>query len=279
MRRIAVVVCVGAVLFAACGKDDDPAIDSTPKPTEVTVTATDFAFSDAPTSIDVQGLITLTLKNDGAEDHEAAVVKIVEGKTVEDLKGFFAGPPAGPPPFAVAGGLTATAPGTSASVTQALPSGSYAFICYIPSASDGKPHFAKGMLSGFTVTGNSTSSLPLPEGVNATGTEYSFDLPALKAGTTTIRFANSGKEDHVLGVARVTDGKTADDALNWLNTHQGPPPLTFMGGPATGPGGRNSFRAKFSKGTYVFYCPVPAADDATRTPHYGKGMFKGVTIT
>jgi uncharacterized cupredoxin-like copper-binding protein len=281
MRKIAIAVCLVAVLFAACGKDDNPAVDSgIPAAAKIDVTAKDYAFASAPSTVDVENLVTLTVKNEGTEDHEAALLKLADGKTIDDLKAALSSqaPPAGPPPFAVAGGVTGTAPGTSASITQALPAGNYAFICFIPGR-DGIPHFAKGMLAGFTVTGNSTTSLPLPDGLNATGTEYSFDLPSLKAGTSTIRFKNAGTDDHVLGIAKVADGKNANDALKWLTDHQGPPPLTFLGGPAAGPGGTTAVSFKFEKGTYVFYCPVPVRGDPAQTPHYAKGMFQGVTIS
>jgi uncharacterized cupredoxin-like copper-binding protein len=266
-----------AVLFGACGKNDNPSVDnSTPAATNIDVTTKDFQFADAPTTVAVDSLAKLTIKNEGTEAHEAAIIKLSDGKTLQDVSAFLGSrTPSGPPPFAVAGGVTAVDPGGSASVTQTLPAGSYAFICYVQ-GQDGVPHFAKGMLKDFTVTGNSTTSLPLPDGVNATGKEFAFDLPALKAGTTTIRFSNKGTQDHVLGFAKVADGKTADDALKWLTDHQGPPPLSFDGGPAAAPGGSNSFQAKLSKGTYVFYCPVPDTDGK---PHFTKGMFQGVTIT
>jgi plastocyanin len=282
MRKIAVAVAMVAVLFGACGKNDNPSVDNAgaPAAASIDVTTKDFQFADFPATVTVDNLAKLTLKNEGTENHEAAILKLTDRKTVDDVKAFLGSKtPSGPPPFAVAGGLTATAPGTSASVTQALPAGSYAFICYV-AGQDGVPHFAKGMLAGFAVTGNSTTSLPLPDGVNATGKEFHFDLPALKAGTTTIRFTNSGTQDHVLGFAKLADGKTADDALKWLKDHQGPPPLTFMGGPAAGPGGSNSFQAKLSKGTYVFYCPVPdTGPGGDNQPHFTKGMFQGVSIS
>jgi hypothetical protein len=278
MRKIAVAVCLVAVLFGACGKSDNPSVPATPSAAKIDVTTKDFAFATAPTTVAVENLATLTVKNEGTEDHEAAILKIADGKTVNDVKAFFApGAPAGPPPFTLGGGVTATAPNTSASVTQALPAGSYAFICYVASP-DGTPHFAKGMLTPFAVTGNSTTSLPLPDGVNATAKEFAFGLPALKAGTTTIRLRNDGKQDHVLGLARVADGKTAADALKWFTDHQGAPPVTFMGGPAAGPGGSNSFRATLTKGTYVFYCPVPDVTDPKQPPHFTKGMFQGITV-
>jgi hypothetical protein len=280
MRKLAIAVLMVSALFAACGKNDNPSVDNaTPAATNINVTTKDFAFADAPETVTVDSLAKLTIKNEGTEPHEAAIIKLAEGKTMTDVTTFLGSKtPSGPPPFATFGGTTAVDPGSSASVTQAIPAGNYAFICFI-AGQDGVPHFAKGMLKGLTVTGNSTTSLPLPDGVNATGKEFSFDLPALKAGTTTIRFRNTGQQEHVLGFAKVADGKTADDALNWLKTHQGPPPLSFMGGPAVGVGGSNSFTAKLSKGTYVFYCPVPDATDPAQTPHFAKGMFQGVTIT
>lgn len=281
MRKIAIAVCMVAVLFAACGKNDNPSVDSaTPAPADITVTTKDFAFADAPTTVAVDHLAKLTVKNEGTEPHEAAILQLATGKTLADVTAFLGSKtPSGPPPFTLGGGLTAVDPGASTSVTQALPAGSYAFICYV-AGQDGVPHFAKGMLSAFTVTGNSTTSLPLPDGVNATGKDFQFDLPALKAGTTTIRFSNKGAQDHVLGLAKVADGKTGDDAKKWLADHQGPPPLSFLGGPAAAPAGSNSFQAKLSKGTYVFYCPVPdTGPGGDNQPHFTKGMFQTVTIT
>ncbi|MEY2474279.1 MAG: hypothetical protein QOK28_3608 [Actinomycetota bacterium] len=280
MRKVAIALLMLAALLGACGKNDNPSIDSqTPAAASINVTTKDFQFADAPTTVTVDNLAKLTIKNEGTEPHEAAIIKLTDGKTVDDVKTFLGSKtPSGPPPFTLGGGTTAVDPGGSASVTQSLPAGSYAFICYV-AGQDGVPHFAKGMLAGFSVTGNSTTSLPLPDGVNATGKEFQFDLPALKAGTTTIRFRNAGQQDHVLGFAKVADGKTADDARKWLTDHQGPPPLSFMGGPAAGPGESSSFQAKLSKGTYVFYCPVPDQTDPNKAPHFTKGMFQGVTIT
>ena len=78
----------------------------------------------------------------------------------------------------------------------------------------------------------------------------------------------------------MADGKTADDALAWLKTRQGAPPLTNLGGAVVGrQGGYNAFKVKLAKGTYAFYCSIADSGDATRTPHFAKGMFQGVTIT
>jgi uncharacterized cupredoxin-like copper-binding protein len=228
----------------------------------------------------VQNLVDIKLNNTGKEAHQATLLKIADGKTIDDVKNALAaegGPSSGPPPFTAAGGTTATAPGSSVTVTQALPAGSYAFICFVPGA-DGAPHFVKGMIAPISVTGTSTTSLPLPEGKNSTATEYSYDLPALAAGTTTLRVRNAGQQDHEYQIGQLADGKTAADAQAWLTNPQGPPPMTFVGGPVVGaPGGTNSVKLNLKKGNYVFYCNIP--DRADGKPHFAHGMFKGVTVT
>ncbi|MEY2469874.1 MAG: hypothetical protein QOF21_2572, partial [Actinomycetota bacterium] len=187
------------------------------------------------------------------------------------------GAPTGPPPYALAGGVGVVEPGASATVTQTLPAGSYAFFCFIPSP-DGAPHFAKGMSAPITVTGNSTTTLPLPDGENALASEFKFDLPSLKAGKTVLRGKNAGAQDHEFQLARVADGKTSDDALKWLTTPQGPPPMAFIGGAIVGPGGGSgAFVVNLTKGTYVMLCRIPDPSDGKG--HFLKGMFSPVTIT
>ncbi len=282
MRKIVVVVCLMSLAFAACGKDDSPTVDAAPKPTVINVEATDsngtYKFGvDASATVD--NLASIVVKNTGQEPHQGSLLKVADEKTLDDVKAFLSaqGAPTGPPPFTAAGGSTVIAPGESFTVTQSLPAGSYAFFCFVPGP-DGAPHFVKGMIAPITVTGNSTTSLPLPDGENATATEFKYELPALKAGTTALRVRNAGQQDHEFQIARVSDGKTAEDALAWLQTHQGPPPLSFAGGSVVGPnGGSNEFKLNLRKGTYVFFCQIPDPSDGKS--HYAKGMFQGVTIT
>ena len=247
-----------------------------PRRPRSTSIAKEFAFaSDATTVVD--RLAEITIKNEGAESHNAALLKLADGKTVGDVQAFFGpNPPPGPPPFSVAGGVGIVGPGGTASVTQALPAGSYTFFCFVR-GTDGVPHFAKGMAAPIVVTGNSTTSLPLPDGENASAAEFKFELPSLKAGTTVIRGKNIGQQDHEFQIGRVLDGKTADDALNWIKAPEGAPPLANIGGPIVGVGGSNSVKLKLVKGTYVFYCQIP--DPTDNVPHVAKGMFQAVTIT
>ena len=168
MRKIAVVVCLVTLALSACGKDDSPTIDAGPRASSISITAKEYSFT-AETSVVVDGLANITLKNEGAEPHNAGLLRVADGKTVADVTAFFTSqtPPAGPPPFSVAGGSSVVDPGESSTVTQAVPAGTYAFFCFVP-APDGTPHYLKGMTAPITVTGNSTTSLPLPDGENAT---------------------------------------------------------------------------------------------------------------
>ncbi len=283
MRKIAVVVCLMSLAFAACGRNDRPVVDATPEPTTINVEAAEdtggtYKFGVDATAV-VDSLASIVVKNTGAEPHQAALLKVADGKTIDDLVAFLAseGAPAGPPPYIVGGGTTLVDPGGSTTVTQALPAGTYAFMCFVPGP-DGAPHFVKGMLAPITITGNSTTSLPLPDGENSTATEFKYELPSLKAGTTVLRVKNPGQQDHEYQLGRVADAKTANDALNWLKTHQGAPPMSLIGGSVVGRGGgTNSFKLNLKKGTYVVYCLLP--DSADGKSHLEKGMFQSVTIT
>jgi hypothetical protein len=82
-----------------------------------------------------------------------AIYKLADGKTVDDVKTFLTSPPAGPPPFTPAGGVSALVPGTEITVDVDLKPGSYALVCFLPdTAGSGKAHFELGMLKQVTVS-------------------------------------------------------------------------------------------------------------------------------
>src|SRR3954469_14842581 len=108
------------------------------------VGVTEFAFNVPDT---VEGKATVKVDNTGEQAHEMALYKIADGKTVDDVKTFFSSPPAGPPPFTSAGGVSALAPGTEITVDMDLAPGSYALMCFLPDTSGtGKAHFELGMI-------------------------------------------------------------------------------------------------------------------------------------
>lgn len=279
MRRLMIAVLV-LFAFTACG-DDDPAAATT---TAVAVVSTEYAF-EVPETVALEGLAKISFSNQGKEAHQATLLKIADGKSLADVTSFLTaseggggGPrPTGPPPFSAGGGTAAIAPGGRAEVTQAFSEGQYAFICFVPSP-DGAPHFAKGMVKAITFTGGTKPGVALPEGSTATAKDFSYELPALKAGSATIVGKNVGAQDHEFQVARVADGKAAPDALAWLNAPQGPPPFVPEGGLIVARfGGEGAFTLDLKPGTYIVFCNIP--DDASGVPHVRKGMFSPVTVT
>jgi plastocyanin len=115
------------------------------------VTLQDFAFVGLSTLS--AGQHTVTVTNDGPQLHEATLVKLNEGTTVEQVVGLFTAtePPSGPPPWTSAGGIAGLADGSSATMDIEVEAGDYAFICFIPDPASGKPHAALGMVGGVTV--------------------------------------------------------------------------------------------------------------------------------
>jgi hypothetical protein len=125
----------------------------TPPAGDATVVAKDFSF-DVPTPV-TAGEHTFTFTNNGPQPHEAGIVKLAPGVTVDQVKGMFTASPApsgeqpqGPPPFEDYGGIGAVAPGTTATFKVTLePGQQYAFICFVPDPATGKAHAELGMIA------------------------------------------------------------------------------------------------------------------------------------
>ncbi|MDE3172753.1 MAG: hypothetical protein KGN74_06745 [Gemmatimonadota bacterium] len=100
-----------------------------------------FKFSKPITA----GAHTILISNGATQPHEIEMVKLAPGKTAQDLLGWLQ-KPNGPPPGAGIGGAAFTAPGKSMFFSATFTPGNYLFICFVPDAKDGKPHFMHGMM-------------------------------------------------------------------------------------------------------------------------------------
>jgi len=155
---------------------------------DLTVHLKDYSF-DLPDTLPA-GETVIKVVNEGPENHEFNIVRLADGKTVDDLKAFLmagaapasgteasgtpmaanpitgtavtetpmagmpmeTAPAGGPPPFNPVGGLNALAVGNTGYAIVNLPPGNYAAICYVPSPkAGGEPHFMLGMIQAFTV--------------------------------------------------------------------------------------------------------------------------------
>lgn len=150
-----------------------------------TVTLKDFTF-DGPATLPA-GRTVLKVDNSGPQIHEMNILKLGPGKQVQDALNFFqattpspvaavggqgpatakpsgaaasaaasaaakpAGAPSGPPPFNSVGGFNGESQSLSGWAIVNLDPGDYAYICNVPDPSTGKPHWALGMIKGFSV--------------------------------------------------------------------------------------------------------------------------------
>ena len=122
-----------------------------PEPTaDMTVNLVDFAFApDAPFTA---GHHVLKVVNDGTQPHEIEVVRLGEGKTMDDLARWgqtFEGDL----PGSSLGGIAPIAPGQTAYVPMELTPGDYAVLCFVPDPTHGNvPHLAQGMVLTFSIS-------------------------------------------------------------------------------------------------------------------------------
>jgi uncharacterized cupredoxin-like copper-binding protein len=116
---------------------------------DVTMTLADygFAFSTPLTA----GRHTIRIVNAAEQFHEAFIVKLAPGKSVQDVLAWAEGGMKGPPPMMPVGGTSGLAKGRSMQFTADFAEGEYGLLCFLPDAKDGKPHFAHGMVKQITV--------------------------------------------------------------------------------------------------------------------------------
>jgi hypothetical protein len=239
----------------------------------INIVATDFAF-EMPDTVG-GGVVKMNLENRGKELHHVTLVKLEDGKTIENFMAAMQqqGPP--PPWMKFVGGPNPAGPGQTISGASVLTPGNYLAICFIPSP-DGAPHVAKGMARPFTVTGSDSMPAVLPPTADTIRlTDYDFEpsRPITK-GEHTFIVTNAGPQPHEIVVVRLAPGKTIEDFGKWAEGGlKGPPPAAPVGGVATMDAGRTAqFTADLTPGEYGMICFVPDSKDGK--PHLAHGMMK-----
>lgn len=122
-----------------------------PAPTaDVTITAVDFAY--APSAPLTAGHHEIKFVNNGTQPHELEILRLGEGKTVDDLVAW--GQAAeGPPPGSSLGGVAPMMPGEVAYTPVDLTPGNYVMLCFVPDPTkNNMPHLAEGMMVPFTIS-------------------------------------------------------------------------------------------------------------------------------
>lgn len=249
--------------------------DTQPTIPEVTYAVSEHVF-DGPSEIE-GGWVKLTLTNEGQEAHHLQLIKLLEGKTMDDLNAALSTDGENFPTWAIPyGGPNAPDPGGTTSAIVYIDPGSYAMICVIPDA-EGIPHFIQGMVAPLTVTEPTgpVADEPLAD-ITINLTEFTFLVSGeLTPGEHIIRFNNAGTQVHEAYLVKLNDGVTAED---YLNTPLGEiPPAISLGG-ITGivPGDDNYIPVTLEAGEYALYCFF--IDPTTHAPHFVQGMVLQLTV-
>jgi len=108
----------------------------------------DFAFV-LPPEIKA-GEQTWKIVDEGQQAHEMQLIKLAEGKTMDDVQHWMH-QPEGAPPFANVGGIQGIDAGETAYLHLNLTPGNYVALCHIPDTESMKEHMELGMVLPFIV--------------------------------------------------------------------------------------------------------------------------------
>ena len=125
---------------------DAPQVDQT-------IQMVDFAFA-LPADIQT-GPQMWQVVNRGNQVHHLVLMKLQEGRTMEELQSFMEAPE-GAPPVDEVGHVSMLSPGASNYVNFDLEPGTYVALCFVPDHRGevtGAPHVALGMMQTFTIEG------------------------------------------------------------------------------------------------------------------------------
>ena len=251
-------------------------------PPEVHFTAKDFAF-EGPSTIS-SGWTTIVLHNDGPNLHHLMLLRLTDGKTMDDLKAAVAQMKPGemlPPAWAVpSGGVNPPDVGADTRAIVDIQPGNYAVVCVVD-IPDHVPHMMKGMMSALTVTPSTGPAVPAPTAdMTVDLVDFAFaPTTPFTAGKHMIKVENKGTQPHEFEVIKLGEGKTMGDLAQWGATFKGPLPGSSLGGAAPMlPGQVEYVPLDLTPGNYALLCFVP---DPTKNnmPHLAEGMVLPFTIS
>ena len=285
MKLVLQVIALAAAGMAAACADAppqelaaDPAAELAPaEPMKVVVTAKDFAFAMPDTL--TAGTVHIELVNEGPDFHHLELVRLPEGRTLEELMTTIQQQHELPEWAVEMGGPnTPGMPGESTNATFQLEPGNYVALCVIPGA-DGVPHLMKGMVKPVTVVAGTSTPAPLPEAdIVMTLDDYSFATSSpITAGRHIIRIENAAKQGHEVLIVKLEPGRTPADFAKFVQKPEGSPPGRVLGGIAGLSHGRVSqIELEFEPGEYALLCFLPDATDGA--PHVAHGMMQQITV-
>lgn len=263
----------------------------------ISIEMTEYGFAVSGTL--AAGTSTVAMRNTGQELHMAAFGLLREGKTLADAQAAYQSgderapdavfaSPVGEAPGAL------LSPGQAQTVsTEALGPGTYAVLCFLPTAGEEGTHLAKGMAATIVVAPGAVARPAPPSDADYVVGDGRIEGPAaLAAGTRTLRFTSAGVGPHEFFVVRKRSAATTyaevDDYFARLFGGDTPPPpgyaeqapAVFTAGAFDLAAGRaTSLTTRLEPGSYLVGCALEddRARPGTGTQHTGEVL--EVTVT
>jgi len=295
--RLAMLASAGAAALApglsittrAVRAQATPSTDPLAAYPPIEIVATDFKF-ELPAEIPA-GWTRFYLRNWGAEDHHAQLLRLHDGVTFEQLTTAFQEQGEGALALVdLAGGPGTVKPaGTSEAVVMLEP-GAYAVGCFITGPT-GHLHIAQGMLTPLTVTAaTAATTAPTPD-VAVELRDFAYAMPAtLPAGHVIVEATNLGPEPHEFAVLHLADDATHQSVVEMLTGglalagEHGATPMAG-GAPFEMYGGLQGIAAGMTgyavlhlvPGHYLAVCFIPSVVNAGH-PHAMLGMINQFNV-
>ena len=296
------VVAVLAMGSVACGDDGDEGTSATTTTEPDTGSGDEDAeaniltiemkdYSYAISGALTAGASTVSMTNSGEEMHMASIARLVAGKTLADIQDALQSEDEAAfsslfeDELGAPGGFLS--PGQSQEITtDGLEEGSYAVICFLPTAGESLPHFAKGMVSTFDVAeGTADVTKPQPDAEFTIDDGQTDGPDELKAGETTFQVASAGDGPHEFFVMKKNQPGTTYDQVDQFFTNlfesETPPPVGYAAqAPAVivassfdiEAGASVSVTTDLEPGSYLIGCALEpdGEDGAQAKPHEGE---------
>lgn len=271
-KHLVFALMATALLLAACG-------GSAPEIQQVTFTANEYSF-EGPTEIEA-GLTRIKLDNQGQELHHAQLIRLEQGRSMQDLAAAMEEGHA-PEWVSFEGGASVAVPGDGTSAVVDLEPGSYVLTCVIPD-NEGTPHAQHGMVMPLQVTEDGAGEAQPPEAdITMTLRDFEFELSSQPSeGEHTFHVVNEGPQPHEVAVVELAPGATAEQFMAAMEPGaetEGPPPGMPIGGlQVIEPDAEGYFTVNLESGReYLLICFHPDPDSGA--PHAALGMMQTVSV-